>query len=311
MSEQEIVVTESDHSVAARESQKDTSTAAEQPKPQAEQEAPQKVEASDAADEGDDGEETQNESGESAASGSDEHAKPKNRGVGKRIDELTKARYDAERERDHWREMAMRGSQTQPDSKPQPAPAVAKPDAEPTLESCDFDTAEFQKKWYDWRRGQERAEEQAKKAQEEKQQKYRTFAEREAAFIAANPDYEQVAKAPHVPITPEVAELVLDADDPPAVAYYLGKNIEEATAIAQMTPVNAARAIGRIEAKLSAPTAASDPQRQPQPKSVTKAPPPVTTLTGAASVRKSYDDMTQEEYEQARREERRAKGLAP
>lgn len=238
--------------------------------------------------------------------GTDAQSKPKNRGVGKRIDELTAGMRSAERERDHWREMAMRGSQGQTAPEPKPTPVVAPNDAEPTLESCDFDPTEFQKKWYDWKRGQERAEEKARKDQEEKQQKYRTFAEKEAAFIAANPDYEQVAKAPHVPITPEVAELVLDAEDPPAVAYYLGKNIEEATAIAQMTPVNAARAIGRIEAKLSAP--ATHTQSPPQ-QAVTRAPPPVTTLSGSPQIKRDYEEMSQREYEEQRRKEREAKGL--
>lgn len=301
MSDEEIVVTESDHSVAARESQKETPAAAEQPKPDAGKESPPKVEASDAAGEVDDGEDTQNESGESAASGSDEQAKPKNRGVGKRIDELTKARYDAERERDHWRELAMR--QNQP-AQPEPVLAAASETGEPTLESCDFDQAEFTRKWYAWRRTEDTKAEAAQKRQA-------AFQEKVLAFRAQHPDYDTVTGNPALPITQAVAEVILDADDPPAIAYYLGTNPHEAAAIAQMTPAQIGRAIGRIEAKLTAPPAASDPPRQPQPKTVTQAPPPVTTLTGAASVRKSYEDMTQEEYEQARREERRAKGLNP
>lgn len=311
MSEQEIVVTDSDQThVAARESQSDTPAAAEQPKPKAAQEAPPKVEASDAADDGDDGEDTQNETGESADPGTDEPPKPKNRGVGKRIDELTKARYDAERERDYWREQAIRqqGQQPPQPGTPDPAPAAATQSdtGEPTLESCDFDPVEFQRKWYDWRRSEDKKAEAA-------QQRQAAFQERVAAFRAEHPDYDAVAGNPALPITQQVAEVILETEDPPAVAYYLGQNPSEAAAIAQMTPVQIARAIGKIEAKLSAPPAASDaaPPRQPAPKTVTQAPPPVTTLSGAASVRKSYEDMSQEEYEQQRRAERQAKGLRP
>lgn len=307
MSEQEIVVTDSEqNSVAARESQSDTPAAAEQPKHKAGKESPPAAEASDAAEEADDGEDTQNETGESADPGNDEPPKPKNRGVGKRIDELTKARYDAERERDHWRELAMRQQQPPP-GQPQPAPAAASQaeSGEPTLESCDFDQAEFTRKWYAWRRAEDTKIEAAQKRQA-------AFQERVAAFRAQHPDYDAVAGNPALPITQQVAEVILETEDPPAVAYYLGQNPSEAAAIAQMTPVQIARAIGKIEAKLSAPPAASEaPPRQPAPKTVTQAPPPVTTLSGAASVRKSYEDMSQEEYEQQRRAERQAKGLRP
>lgn len=305
MSEQEIKVTDSDQSVAARESQSDTPAAAEQPTPKAGKESPPAAEASDAADAGDDGDDTQNETGESADPGNDGQAKPKNRGVGKRIDELTKARYDAERERDHWRELAMRQQQPPP-ANPQPAPAAAPQETgEPTLESCDFDQAKFTREWYAWRRAEDQKAEAAQKRQA-------VFQEKVQAFRATHPDFDTVTGNPTLPITPAMADVILDTEDPPAVAYYLGQNPSEAAAIAQMTPVQIARAIGRLEAKLSAPPAASEAApRQPEPKTVTRAPPPVTTLTGAPAVRKSYEDMSQEEYEQARRAEREAKGLRP
>lgn len=249
----------------------------------------------------DDSEEAQNEPEESAGSESGDAPAQQPRkkpGVHQRIDELTKLRHDAERERDYWREQAMRPQQ------PQQAPAVEPADTgEPTLESCDFDAAEFTRKWYAWRRTEDQKAEAA-------QQRTVKLSEKEQAFRALHPDYDAVAKNPALPITQQVAEVILDADDPPAIAYYLGQNPQEAAAIAQMTPAQIGRAIGRIEATLSAPPA-SEQTRQPAPKTVSKAPPPVTTLSGAASVRKSYDDMTQAEYEQARREERRAKGLEP
>lgn len=308
MSDQEIVVTSSDQtSDAARESKSDTTAAPEQPKPKAGKEPEPKAEARDAADDGDDGEDTQNETGESADPGNDEPAKPKNRGVGKRIDELTKARYDAERERDHWRELAMRQNQPQKEPQKEPdAPAAAPDDdPEPTLESCDYDDSRRMREWYEWRRRQD-------KKVETKQAQAQKFAEREAAFRAEHPDYDAVARNPAVPITQQVAEIIIETDDPPAIAYYLGQNIAEAAAIAQMTPHQIGRAIGRIEAKLSAPPAAEATPRQPAPKTVTQAPPPVTTLSGSPAINKSLQDAaTQEEYEQMRRDQRKAKGLRP
>jgi hypothetical protein len=293
-----------DAGIAARDSQKEPTPAATTDDPKPGKDSPadgKKDEAADAATEQDD---SQNSSGDSADPESGDapaqQSRGKKPGVHQRIDELTALRRDAERERDYWREQAMRQpSQQQPD-----APAVESKSDEPTLESCDFDQAEFNRRYYKWAREQERKQEAA-------QQRQQSFAQKEAAFMAEHPDYAEVTRAPHVPITQMVAEAILETDDPPAVAYYLAKNLEEATAIAQMTPLNAARAIGRIEAKLSAPTPAPEAPRQPEPRTVTKAPPPVTTLSGAPAIRKAYDEMSMAEYDATRRAERKAKGLQP
>lgn len=227
-------------------------------------------------------------------------------GVHQRIDELTKEKHDArraaedaQRERDHWREQALRAQQS--GQQPQSVQAAEAEIGEPTLESCDFDQARFQREWYSYQRTQE-------KKQEAEQKRQQAFAEKESAFRAEHPDYDTVVRNPTLPITQQVAEVILDTDDPPAIAYYLGQNPEEAAAIAQMTPHQIGRAIGRIEAKLSAPPA-SDAPRQPEPKAVTKAPAPVTTLSGSPAVKKSYDELSPKEYDEQRRKERAAKGL--
>lgn len=73
------------------------------------------------------------------------------------------------------------------------------------------------------------------------------------------------------PSTPWAAA-IMTADNGDEIAYYLGKNLEEAKAIAALDPVSQIRAIGRLEAKLAANPPA------PPPKS--KAPPPIAPLTG-------------------------------
>lgn len=293
-----------DASIAARDSRQESEAKAvvEAVEEVAEKAAESVVDQ--AEDEGDE-QEAQNDTEESAASDDDQHDKPKRKGVGKRIDELTKEKHDARRaaedaarERDYWRELAQKAQQ-----KPDEAPAqeASNETGEPTLEGSDYDLVEFQRKHYQWMREQERKQEQAT-------QRQARFLEKQAAFVAEHPDYHTVVTAPHVPITQQVAEIVMETDNPPAVAYYLAQNLSEATAIAQMTPHNAARAIGRIEAKLEAPAAPEVP-RQPAPKTVTKAPAPLTTLSGSPAVKKSYDDMSMREYDAARRKERAAKGL--
>lgn len=307
------VDTATDAGNAASEAQRAAKAARDEIKVESSQQtnaapAPAKVETE--ANDAPDGDGPQNESEESAGSESGDapaqQPRKKKPGVHERIDELTKLRYDAERERDHWREMALRNQQPQqPPAESQPAQAVPAASDEPTLESCDFDVTEFNRKWYEWRRNEDRKQEAA-------QQRQAKFVEKVTAFRADHPDFDQVVGNPALPLTQQVLDVVIDSDEPAAIAYYLGNNPQEAAAIAQMTPAQIGRAIGRIEAKLSAPLAAPAAARQPEPKTVTRAPPPVTTLSGAApSVRKSYADMTQAEYEAARREERRAKGLEP
>ena len=242
-----------------------------------------------------------------------EDAKPagKKPGVHNRIGELTKEKHDAkreaeaaQREAEYWRQQALKAAE----QNPEPTQADA-PTGEPTREQFDYDDAQYMKAWYKWQRDQERAEETRTKQAEEAQKRHKTFQEREQAFAAAHPDYEEVAKAEHVPITKEMAEAIIESDDAPAIAYYLGQNLEEASAIAAMSPIAAARAIGRIEAKLSAKPSVPDPITPT--KTVTRAPEPVTTLSGSPAVTKSYDDMSMEEYDATRKKERAAKGLPP
>ena len=288
-----------DAGIAAREARKSSET--ESVVEKAAEQAAEQIEES----EGEEQEGTQNHPEESADSEQEDAngkaAKPKNRGVGKRIDELTKEKYDAQRERDYWREMAMKGQPSE--QKSEPVQAAPKETGEPTLESCDFDPVEFQRRYYQWARNEERRQEQAT-------ERKRQFVEAEAAFRVEHPDYDAVTRNPSLPITKAMAEEIADAENPPALAYYLGQNPNEAAAIAQMPERAMSRAIGRIEAQLSALPASPQIPRQPEPKTVTRAPAPVTTLSGAPAVKKTYDGMSMKEYDEARRKERAAKGLS-
>ena len=220
--------------------------------------------------------------------------------VQKRIDELTRHRRDAERERDYWRDQAMRNTPAKP--------AAAEPEAPkkpPTLAEFEYDEAKFaealakhvsdetaRKIREDLRR------EQAEKTQQERRNE---FTKRERAFASKHSDYEDVTRDPSLPITQTMADLVAEAENGPDVLYYLANNRDEALRIAQMDEKSAARAIGRIEAKLEAPPAA------PAPKPVSKAPPPPPQIdTGESAVRISTtspdsDKMSDDEWVKAER----------
>ncbi|MDA5337809.1 LysR family transcriptional regulator [Stenotrophomonas maltophilia] len=253
----------------------------------------------------------QNETEGTAASEADDAAaqRPKNKGVGKRIDELTREKYDAQRERDYWREQAMR-NQRQPEQRQEQAGQTEQATDEPTLEEHGFDVAAYNRAWYDWRKQEDAKADQKAKEIQSQQERAKKYQDSVQAFAEANPDFYDVFHG-GLPVTQTMAEAITDADNPASIAYYLGQNPEEAARIAGMSPSAVSRAIGRIEAKLEsqAAPAAAEQARAPEQKTVTKAPPPVTTLSGAPPVVKDLTEMSMADYDAQRRKERKARGL--
>ncbi len=104
-------------------------------------------------------------------------------------------------------------------------------------------------------------------------------------------DFETVAMANDLPVTKSMGELIMTSDQGPDVLYHLGQNRALAAQIAAMNPVEAARAIGRIEATLTTP----------KPRTETNAPPPISPVRGSAGASLNPDKMSMEDYIQARR----------
>lgn len=115
----------------------------------------------------------------------------------------------------------------------------------------------------------------------------KAWAESVLAAKAVYADFEQVALSSDVPITAQVADLIKTSENPADVAYWLGQNRAKAAQISTMSPVEAARAIGRIEAIVSAPKA----------KTQSSAPVPITPVKGgSAGTQKDPDRMSPDEY---------------
>lgn len=100
-------------------------------------------------------------------------------------------------------------------------------------------------------------------------------------------DFETVALRGWEP-SPVMTDLILTSDVGPDVAYHLGQNRALAAQIAAMNPVEAARAIGRIEADVA--------RSQPKPKLETKAPDPITPVRGTAAVARDPDKMSYKDF---------------
>jgi hypothetical protein len=205
-----------------------------------------------------------------------------------------------------------------PAEKQEPKPQVASADVEPDVNDPKFETyGDYLKALARWEIRQSKQEEETKAKQEQAKAKFTekvtNFEGRVAAFMKANPDFEDVIEAadeppmaPHILI--EFNEHVTDSESGPEILYWLAKNPDDYARICAMTdPRAVARELGKIEARLEksepSPTEESKPIKQ-----TTKAPPPPTPLKGSATVAKKSSleiaaSGSQAEYEAARKKE--------
>ena len=98
-------------------------------------------------------------------------------------------------------------------------------------------------------------------------------------------DFETVALRGWEP-SPVMTDLILTSDVGADVAYHLGQNHALAAQIAAMNPVEAARAIGRIEAGIV----------QPKPRTETKAPDPISPVRGSAGAARDPEKMPYRDF---------------
>jgi hypothetical protein len=202
------------------------------------------------------------------AEGEGEKPKPKQTAQD-RIDELTKARREAERDAEYWKAKA-----TQTD-KPAEAKPEPKEDAEPDPAEYEFGETDprFIKALGAYAAEQKFNELSAKA---ERQNQARTveqsWTERQQAFAKDKPDYFEVLDRQWDCSEP-MAEAIRTSEKGAEVAYHLASNPEEARRIAGLNPLAAIREIGRLEARFD--TKASAP-----PVTASDAPPPPQQLRG-------------------------------
>ena len=199
---------------------------------------------------------------ESEEQARDDKGRFKGDGVQKRIDELTRARREAERQAEYWQGVA---TQTAPEAQGD------KPSRDDYAEQDDYIEAltEWKAEQAVTRVQREQAAQSANHARQS------AWEAREAQTKASIPDYDAVVPVSTVPIRPHVVEALMDADAGPSLAYHLAKNPDVAARLNAMTPTRAAIELGRIETTLTAPAV----------KVPSNAPTPITPITPQASGR--------------------------
>ncbi len=217
----------------------------------------------------------------------------------KRIDELTREKYERAREAEYWRQQAL--AVKPPEPKPEPIKL-------PSLEDVGYDEAKYQAALiqYATQQAEKVVEERLSKAEQQRneQKRLETFAERQRAFAKATPDFEaRVLQDPTLPITEAMRDVIVDSESGPEIAYYLAQNRDAAEAISRLPTHLAALEMGRIEGRLAAQKEAA---KRPPP--VSKAPPPPPTLdTTEASGTKPPEQMSDAEWYRAEKRKQNLK----
>jgi hypothetical protein len=101
-----------------------------------------------------------------------------------------------------------------------------------------------------------------------------SYHEREEEARNKYDDFEQVAYNSKLPITDAMAQTIQASDVGPDMAYYLGSNPKEAERISRLLPLQQAKELGKIEAKLS---------DNPSIKKTSSAPAPIAPVTARSS----------------------------
>ncbi len=239
--------------------------------------------------------------------GVDTTARPrKDKGVGKRINELTREKYESLR-RAEAAEARLATLEQQFQARTQPQVTQPTPQGRPTLEQFGFDQDAYEEARDAWVISQAKRSwtEEAQQAdvQRKTQEKLGKFEQRIAKFEAEQPGaWETVMKSPVQP-SQIMREAVAESEIGPKVAHYLALNLDEAFAITQLAPLAQAVAMGRIEAKLQ-----QAPAPVPKPSTtVTRAPAPTPTIATGTSTDTTPGRMSLDDHIEAVRAKKRAR----
>lgn len=145
-----------------------------------------------------------------------------------------------------------------------------------------------------------RATKEIEEAAQAEQERVKQLKERQKAELAQSwadqvedaktryADFEKVVYT--APISDSVAEMVAGSDIGADLAYYLGMHRDYAAALSRAHPIEAAREIGRLEARLSLP----------KPNLQTQAPDPVNPVKPKPTGQRDPKKMSFDEYREAR-----------
>lgn len=269
-----------------------------EPEPVEPVEKPADAEPSETTDQ-----ETGAEPAEEETTGDTPAAPKKENKVQKRIDELTREKYEAQRERDYYKGLA---EGRQPQEEPKPAPVIIPGlPPKPTVDQFE-DYEQFIEAVADWTADKKLLEREHKQQQAQAAESHKTaydkHQERVNAVATVHPDYDDALESVADVIFPVTTiESIIESEHSAEVSYFLGKNRAEAERIAKLPPVKQLIEIGKIEAKF-------EKKEEPPPKRITQAPAPITPVNAKQSLAPDPANMSDDEWLAHERERLRKQG---
>lgn len=250
-------------------------------------------------------EESESEKEPEAKDESDDEKPKKKGGFQRRIDKLNQKYSLKEQEAEYWKQQALTagGSKTSPKAETKKAEATAgKPNPEK------FNThAEYVEALTDWKTDQKLNErdqkDEQKKAQTAQAKMVETYVERKDAFAKVTKDFDEViSDVDDIQVSAAVREIILTSEHGPELAYELAKNREEYARVCKLSPLAAAREMGKIEARLDSK---SSDGKKSDPKKLTTAPKPVAPIGGgggkASALPKNLDEAANHSFAEFKR----------
>ncbi len=205
-----------------------------------------------------------------------------------------KKRQDAEREAAYWRGVAEGKGKPETPPAPQPSPTVPvapKLDQYETYEQYEAAKDEYLLQTAEHRAMQRmQASQQATVAATVEQ----TFQKRIDAAVKEDPSLVEVLRDPTLPISAHMIPVLKESENAPKLLRWLDQHRDDARRIASLSPMQAAREMGILEAKLSFAPAPEPPRR------VSAAPEPITPVTPTSSAIVDEDALPMEEYHKRR-----------
>jgi len=223
----------------------------------------------------------QSEPEEAEAEAKQEGERKQNPKLERRFSEITKQREEARKEAQQEREarQALEQRLAALEGKQQPTKAEfvdEKP--QPSQFSDAFEYAEALAEYTADKRISEMKQQEAQAKEAEQRQKVITqWTAKVEAAKQSLPDFDDIVASSDVVVNDDIRDAILESDVGPQILYHLAENDDVAKRIAGLSPKQALREIGKLEARFEVKETA--PQSAPITRS--KAPAPIQPLRGS------------------------------
>jgi hypothetical protein len=213
----------------------------------------------------------------------EQEEKPKaNPKLERRFSEITKQREEARKEAQQERQAREALEARLAVLERQPAPQAPKVDEEPQPSQFNdaFEYAKARAEYTaDQRIGEMRRQDAEAKQAQERQKVIETWASKVQAAKASMPDFDDIVASSDVVVNDDIRDAILESDVGPQILYHLAENDDVAKRIAGLSPKQALREIGKLEARFEA----KETKPEPTPITRSKAPAPIQPLRGSNS----------------------------